>query len=101
MSTAVDRVSLKTRICFGVGAIAEGVKNTGFNAFLLFYYNQVLGLSGTACGVAILFALLVDALTDPLVGELSDRCHSPLGRRHPFMYAATVPMPLSFMALFN
>ena len=33
----------KTRIFYGIGSIAEGVKETAFNVFLLFYYNNVLG----------------------------------------------------------
>jgi Na+/melibiose symporter-like transporter len=75
-------VSLKTY--YGIGQIAEGVKNTGFTTFLLFYYNSVLGLSGTYAGTALLIALVFDAVTDPLVGSLSDTFKHRLGRRHPF-----------------
>jgi len=95
------RVPLSTRILFGSGSAAEGVKNTAFNVFLLFYYNQVLGLSGTLSGLAIFLALCVDAVTDPLVGAISDNFHSRLGRRHPFMYASALPMALCFFLLFD
>ena len=99
--TVHDRVSLGMRLAYGFGSISEGVKNTAFNTFLLFYYNVVLGLSGTLSGAAILLALLVDAVTDPLVGSLSDNLHSRWGRRHPFMYASALPMGVSFWLLFN
>ena len=99
--TVHDRVSLGMRLAYGSGSISEGVKNTAFNTFLLFYYNVVLGLSGTLGGAAILLALLVDAITDPLVGSLSDNLHSRWGRRHPFMYASALPMGVSFWLLFN
>jgi glycoside/pentoside/hexuronide:cation symporter, GPH family len=94
------RVPTSTRVLFGVGAIAEGVKNTAFNVFLLFYYNQVLGVSGTWTGVAIFLALCVDAIADPLIGSLSDGWRSRFGRRHPFMYAAALPMAVCFALLF-
>ena len=94
------RVPLATRVLFGVGSIAEGVKNTAFNVFLLFYYNQVLGVSGTLTGTAIFLALCVDAVADPLIGSLSDGWRSRLGRRHPFMYAAALPMAVCFALLF-
>ena len=42
--------------------VAEGVKDTAFNAFLLFYYNAVLGLPGSLGGIAIFLALCVDAI---------------------------------------
>jgi Na+/melibiose symporter-like transporter len=98
---APDRVALRTKLFYGLGSVSEGTKNTAFNVFLLFYYNQVLGLSGALSGVAIFLALCVDAITDPLVGSISDNHHSRWGRRHPFMYAAALPMALCFFLLFN
>jgi Na+/melibiose symporter-like transporter len=99
--TRTRHVPTATRILFGSGSMAEGAKNTAFNVFLLFYFNQVLGISGTLGGAAIFIALLVDAVTDPMVGSISDRFRSPWGRRHPFMYTAALPMAASFYALFN
>jgi len=90
-----------TKFAYGFGSISEGVKNTAFHTFLLFYYNAVLGLSGTLSGAAIFVALCVDAITDPIVGSLSDNLHARWGRRHPFMYASAVPMGVSFWLLFN
>jgi Na+/melibiose symporter-like transporter len=65
------------------------------------YYNQVLGLPAQLTSLAIFIALLVDAISDPVVGNLSDRLHSRLGRRHPFMYASALPVALSFFLLWN
>jgi glycoside/pentoside/hexuronide:cation symporter, GPH family len=80
--------------------VSEGVKDTAFNVFLLFYYNNVLGLSGTLVGLAIFIALCVDAVTDPLMGVISDNTRTRLGRRHPYMYFAALPVALSFALLF-
>ena len=98
---AAGRVPLRIRLFYGVGSVSEGVKNTVFNAFLLFYYNQVLGVSGTKAGGAIFLALCVDAITDPLVGSISDHTRSRWGRRHPYMYAAAIPVAICFVLLFN
>ncbi len=88
------------KLNFGIGQIAEGVKTCSFGYFLMFYYNQVLGLSGDLAGLAIALALIFDAVTDPVAGSVSDRWHSPRGRRHPFMYASAVPLGISFALLF-
>jgi Na+/melibiose symporter-like transporter len=93
-------VSFATKTAFGVGQVAEGVKNASFNLFLLFYYTNVLGLSGTQTGVALFVATALDAVTDPLAGSLSDRLRHRWGRRHPLMYAAAIPLALSFGLLF-
>lgn len=99
--TQTRAVPFSSKFAFGVGQFAEGLKNTGFGVFVLFYYNQVLGLSGTLTGAALFVALLFDALSDPMAGSLSDNWKSKLGRRHPFMYASAVPLALAFFGLFS
>ena len=101
MSSAEARVDPITRICYGIGSVAYGVKDNGFGYFLLFYYSQVLGLPGSQASLAILVALVLDAASDPVVGVMSDRLHSKWGRRHPFMYAAAIPIAASFYFLWN
>jgi GPH family glycoside/pentoside/hexuronide:cation symporter len=85
---------------FAVGQIPEGVQSTSFGFFLLFFYNQVLGLSGFLASLAIVIALLVDAVSDPIIGSWSDGIRHRWGRRHPFMYAAAAPFAICFYLLF-
>jgi GPH family glycoside/pentoside/hexuronide:cation symporter len=94
-------VKLALKLSYGVGQLSDGVKQASFSTFLFFYYNQVLGLSGSLAGSAALLALMVDAITDPMVGQLSDRFHSRWGRRHPFMLAGAIPFGLAIVALFS
>jgi Na+/melibiose symporter-like transporter len=91
---------LATKIAYGVGQLGEGFKNSSFELFLFFYYNQVLGLSGTLAGLATAIALVFDAVIDPMIGSLSDAHKGKLGRRHPFMYAAALPFGVAFYYLF-
>lgn len=93
-------LSLSTKIYQGIGSLPDAYKNFAFGTFLLFYYNQVLGLPASLASLAIMVALIVDAVTDPLVGSLSDNFHSRLGRRHPFMYGAALPLGLSLYLVF-
>lgn len=93
------RTSIK--LGYGVGQLSSGIKNTAFSIFLFFFYNQVLGLSGSLAGLASLLALVVDAVTDPMVGQMSDRFKSRWGRRHPFMLVGAVPFGLAMVMLFD
>lgn len=97
----MDEVPQRIRVFYGLGSVAEGTKDTAFNIFLLFFYNNVLGLSGSLSGLAIFLALCVDALSDPALGSISDNTRTRWGRRHPYMYAAAIPMALAVVALFN
>lgn len=100
-SPSDKQIPTRVKTAWGVGAIADGCKNAGFDVFLGLYYVTVLGLPGTMSGLALLVALLFDAVTDPLVGSLSDNFRSRWGRRHPFMLSAAVPMALCFFLLFS
>jgi GPH family glycoside/pentoside/hexuronide:cation symporter len=100
MSTDVPALSTGVKLNFGIGQIAEGIKNGSFGTFLMFYYNQVLGVPADLAGLAIALALIFDAVTDPVAGSVSDRWQGGGGRRHPFMYASALPLGVSFVLLF-
>jgi GPH family glycoside/pentoside/hexuronide:cation symporter len=100
-AAAPRRLSLPVMAAFGVGQAAEGIKGTAFNTFLLFFYQQVLGVPGTLTGLALAIALVFDAVTDPVAGSLSDKIRTRWGRRHPFLMVSALPLGLAFFALFN
>jgi len=97
---SAPKLTFNTKVAYGMGQLAEGLKNASLGTFVLFYYNQVLGLPGTLAGLAVAIALLFDAFTDPLAGSVSDNWHSRWGRRHPFMYASAIPLAIAFYLLF-
>ena len=94
-------VSTSSKLSFGIGSAAEGIKNVAFSLFLLFFYVQVHGLSASLAGAALFIALCFDAISDPVVGYISDSWRSKWGRRHPFMYAAAIPLAISFYFVFT
>ncbi|MFT4519891.1 MAG: GPH family glycoside/pentoside/hexuronide:cation symporter [Halioglobus sp.] len=93
--------SLGTKLVYGFGSVAYGIKNNGFDYFLLLFYSQVIGLDARLVGLAITTALVVDAISDPIVGYWSDNLRSRWGRRHPFMYASAIPVALSYYLLWS
>lgn len=95
------KLSLVTKLAYGFGAVAYGIKDGGFAYFLLLFYSQVIGLDAGAVGVAITMALIVDAISDPIVGYWSDNLHSRWGRRHPFLYASAIPVAATYYLLWN
>ena len=90
-----------TRLIYGSGGAVSGIKEAAFSVFVLLYYTQVLGLSGTQAGLALFIAIVWDVVSDPLVGAWSDRLKSRWGRRHPFMALSVIPLGLGVVALFT
>ena len=86
---------------YGSASVSYGIKNNAFSYLLLIYANQVLGVPGYLASWALAIAMLWDAVSDLLLGHWSDKTGSRLGRRHPFMYAAFILLPLTFYGLFN
>jgi len=86
---------------YSAGAVANGIKSDMFTFFLLFFYSRVIGLDPLLASVAIGAALIVDSITDPLMGTISDRTNSKLGRRHPYMLASFVPVSIFYILLFT
>ena len=79
------KVSTTDKFVYGVGAFGYGSVNQMLGNFLMFFGTGVLGLSGTMMGLAIAISTVWDAVTDPLVGALSDNYRGRLGKRHTFM----------------
>ena len=98
---ALPALSFKTKLAFGVGSGAESIALFTVSMFAMIYYNQVLGMPAHWAGVAISASLFLDGVSDPLIGSLSDRTRSRLGRRHIYMFFAPVPIALSLVAVFN
>ena len=102
-ATASDgsRVATRTKFYFGVGAGGEAASNWIFHALGMIFYQQVLGLPAGLAGLAFFLAILADAITDPLIGAISDRFRSKWGRRHPFLFIAPIPLALFVFLIFH
>jgi GPH family glycoside/pentoside/hexuronide:cation symporter len=94
-------VAFKTKFFFGLGASADNAIHFVFNVLAFFYYQQILGLSGALAGTAVAIAICADAVTDPLVGSISDRFRSKYGRRHPFLFFAPIPLVITIFLIFS
>jgi GPH family glycoside/pentoside/hexuronide:cation symporter len=97
------RAPLATRTKFGyaAGQLIDGIVNNTLSVFLLFYVTAVCGVSGALAGAALSVGIIVDAVMDPAIGELSDSWHSRLGRRLPFMLIGLIPIAATFVLIFT
>src|SRR5512139_1975065 len=68
--------------------------------FIAPFYSRDLGLSLAAVGTILMLARISDVVTDPLVGQLSDRTRSRIGRRKPWILVGAPLMLVSVWMLF-
>ena len=76
MEVRAQRATRGTQFYYGFGSIPIGIKNNLLGSYLLIYYNQVLGLDASVAATAMALALVVDAVSDPIVGIGSARVRS-------------------------
>ena len=96
-----DVGSMRTKLFYGFGSIAFGIKDNGFQTILLLFYNQVMHLPPASVAGILFAALCMDALLDPIIGQFSDNLHTRWGRRHPLLYLSALPVAISYLLLWN
>jgi GPH family glycoside/pentoside/hexuronide:cation symporter len=64
--------------------------------FAMLYYTNALGLSGKLAGIAMAVASLWDAVSDPIMGHVTDNTSSRFGRRHPYILLGGTLMTVSY-----
>jgi Na+/melibiose symporter-like transporter len=94
-------LAFSAKILYGIGEMPITVLMVLSGLFILFFYNSVMGLPPSLVGAGLFATLALDAITDPLIGHLSDRTRSRLGRRHAFMLPGAIGMGPCFYLLFS
>jgi glycoside/pentoside/hexuronide:cation symporter, GPH family len=94
--------SLSKRQVFGYGftEVPLSMAATPMALFIVPFYTRDLGLSLAAVGTILMLARISDVLTDPLIGQLSDRTRGRLGRRKPWILAGAPILLVSIWMLF-
>ncbi len=102
MSTAPDtRLPAAVRIAYGAPAFALAAIGIPIYVYLPKFYTDVVGVSVGAVGAILLAARLFDAVTDPLIGSISDRTRTRIGRRRPYLLGAAPPLALTLYMVFS
>ena len=80
-----DVLSKKTLYAHGILGMPLAVIGYPLAIWVPAHYSGGLGISLATVGTILMLARLTDVITDPLMGELSDRWRTPIGRRRPWL----------------
>ena len=98
--TIIQKLSLKTRLGYGIGDIAICLYWSGVGLYLLYFYTDVVGISPSMAGLIYGIGMLWDALTDPFMGYIAERTRTKWGVYRPYLLFGNLPLALSFILLF-
>lgn len=99
MKTA-NNMKLKAKLCYGAGDIYGGGAFLVFSLLYMNFLTLVEGLPVATATIIIFIGKIWDAVTDPIMGKLSDRTRTKFGRRRLYFLIGIVPVFLSFVMLF-
>lgn len=95
------KLPMKVRIGFGIANLGDTVITEFVGAFLLFFFTNIAGIRPSVGGMIVAIGVLWDAVSDPVIGTLSDRSKFKAGRRRPFLLMAVLPIIISTALLFT
>ncbi len=96
-----DKLSIATKAGFGIGDLGGNLFFTAMGILALNYLTDTVALTAAAAGFALMISKFWDAVTDPVMGYISDRTTSRWGRRRPYILFGSIPLGLSMWYFFT
>lgn len=96
-----QKVSFGKKIGYIIGGATDTIAFDFVAAFLLFFLTDFAGVSPAWAGAIISLGVVWDMITDPIIGNLSDRTKTRIGKRRPWLLAALIIVFISYMLLFT
>ena len=93
-------LSVKQKVSYGLGAVGKDMVYALSASYVMYYYQDVLGLSATFVGLILMIARVFDALNDPFMGVLVAKTKTRWGRFRPWLFSGTVLNAVVLYALF-
>ena len=95
-----NQIPFSQKVAFGVGMLANQMFPAALSIFMVILV-QSLGMSPVLWGLIFFIPKLVDAITDPLMGFISDRTVSRWGKRRPYVFIGAIIAGLSYMMMWQ
>ena len=97
---ANERVPLREKIFYGMGGLMDGGGVALMSCVLLNYMTNSLGIAATVASTIMMASKAWDAVSDPLMGAISDNTRSKYGRRKPYMFFGGILIVVALCLLF-
>jgi len=94
-------LSKKEKIAYGLGDTASNIIFQTVMLFLTFFYTDIFGISPAVVGTLFLVVRVIDAVTDPIMGALTDATHTKYGSYRPYLLWLAIPFAVISVITFT
>ena len=89
------------KFAYGIGAVGKDMVYILSASYVLYYYQDILGVSAFAMGIILLIARVFDAFNDPIMGNIIERTRTRWGKFKPWLLAGSLTTSVVIYFLFN
>ncbi len=94
-----NKVRFHNLLAYGIGDLYGGGAFTLIGIYMIYFLTNTVGLSATKAGLVFGLGRVWDAITDPIMGYISDHTNSKYGRRRVYFLIGMVPAALSILPM--
>ena len=95
------QLKLREQLGWALGSMGTGVMIGALTGYGLYYMTNYLGIAAGLAGSLIGLSKFYDMISDPIMGQISDRTESKWGRRRPYLLVGTIACPVVLVLLFH
>ena len=94
------KLSLGEKAAYGLGAVGKDMVYMLSASYILYYYQDIMGVSAWVMGIILLVARVFDAFNDPIMGVLVAKTKTRFGKFRPWLLIGTVTNAVILYLLF-
>jgi len=95
------QLRMKEKAAYGLGAIGKDMVYMLSASYILYYFQDVLGVSAVAMGVILLVARIFDAFNDPIMGVVVAKTQTRWGKFRPWLMIGTLTNAVILFLMFS
>ena len=95
------KLKFKEKVSYGLGAVGKDMVYMLSASYILYYYQDILGVSAVAMGIILMAARVFDAFNDPIMGVLVAKTRTKWGKFRPWLLIGTILNAVILFVMFS
>lgn len=95
------KLTTKEKVTYGLGAVGKDMVYMLSASYILYYYQDILGVSAIAMGIILMAARVFDAFNDPIMGVIVAKTRTKWGKFRPWLMIGTLTNAVILYIMFS
>ena len=101
LNQPIKKISFAKKVGYSIGGATDTLAYDFVAAFLLFFLTNYTGVSPAWAGTILTLGVVWNMISDPIVGNLSDRTRTKFGKKRTWLLIAIIPLFATYLLLFT